>query len=135
MASFSAELSIDGKLFPVLTVSYGLYQITDDTGKPSSGVRTYLIKLRLSGSDDETLTSWAVDAQKRLDGKITFFRIDEQSKFKELSFEQAYCVEYTERVDPADTTSQVLPGSFIIEIGISPAVLKIGETKHDNQWR
>ena len=135
MASFSAELSIDGKTFPVLTVSYGLYQLTDDTGKPSSGVRTHLIQLRLAGSDDETLTNWAVDAQKRLDGKITFFQIDEQSKFKELAFEQAYCVQYAERVAPADTADQVLPGSFIIEIGISPAVLKIGGTKHDNQWR
>jgi hypothetical protein len=135
MASFSAELSIDGKTFPLLTVSYGLYQATDESGKPSSGVRTHLIQLRLTGSDDETLPTWAVDAQKRLDGKLTFFRIDEQSTFKELTFEQAYCVHYAERVAPADSNDQNLPGSYLIEIGISPAVLKIGGTKHDNQWR
>ena len=135
MASFSAELSIEGKTFPVLTASYGLYQTTDETGKPNSGVRTHLIQLQLSGSDDDTLTNWAVDPQKRVDGKITFFRIDEQSTFKELTFEQAYCVKYTERVAPADTTDQLLPGSYLIEIDISPAIVKIGSTKHDNQWR
>jgi hypothetical protein len=135
MASFNAELSIDGKTFSVLTASYGLYQAMDESGKPSSGVRTHLIQLQLAGSDDETLTNWAADAQKRLDGKITFFRIDEQSTFKELAFEQAYCVQYAERVAPANTTDQALSGSYLIEIGISPAVLKIGGTKHDNQWR
>ncbi|MFD2934191.1 type VI secretion system tube protein TssD [Spirosoma flavum] len=135
MASFNAELSIEGKTFSVLTASYGLYQATDESGKPSSGVRTHLIQLQLAGSDDETLTNWAADAQKRLDGKITFFRIDEQSKFKELAFEQAYCVHYAERVAPTNTADQMLPGSYLIEIGISPAVLKIGGTKHDNQWR
>jgi hypothetical protein len=135
MASFSAELSIDGKTFPVLTVSYGLYQATDETGKPSSGVRTHLIQLRLMGSDDETLPNWAADGQKQLDGTITFYRIDEQSTFKELAFEQAYCVQYAEHMAPADQTDQGLPGSYLIELGISPAVLKIGGTKHDNQWR
>ena len=135
MASFSAELSLDGKSFPVLTASYGLYQATDERGKPSSGVRTHLIQLRLTGSDDETLPDWAVDPQKRLDGKVTFLRIDEASTFKELSFEQAYCVHYAEQVAPADMADQLLPGSYLIDIGISPAIVKIGNTKHDNQWR
>ncbi|AUD01101.1 type VI secretion system tube protein TssD [Spirosoma pollinicola] len=134
MASFNAEMSLDGKTFPVLTVSYGLYQATDESGKPSSGVRTYLIQLRLAGSDDETLPNWAVDAQKQFDGKITFFRIDEQSTFKELTFEQAYCIHYAERVAPAEGSDQGNE-SYQIEMSISPAVLKIGGTKHDNQWR
>lgn len=134
MASFNAEMSLDGKTFPVLTVSYGLYQATDESGKPSSGVRTHLIQLRLAGSDDETLPNWAVDAQKQFDGKITFFRIDEQSTFKELTFEQAYCIHYSERVAPAEGSDQGTE-SYQIEMSISPAVLKIGGTKHDNQWR
>lgn len=135
MASFSAELSVDGKSFPVLTASYGLYQATDESGKPSSGVRTHLIQLQVVGSDDETLPDWAIDPQKRLDGKVTFLRIDQESTFKELSFEQAYCVQYTERVAPADVVDQLSPGSYLIDVGISPAVVKIGNTKHDNQWR
>lgn len=135
MASFSAELSVDGKSFPILTTSYGLYQATDESGKPSSGVRTHLIQLQLMGSDDETLADWAVDPQKRLDGKITFARIDESSTFKELSFEQAYCVQYTERVAPADIADQGMAGSYLMDVSISPAVVKIGNTKHDNQWR
>lgn len=135
MASFSAELSLEGKTFPVLTATYGLLQQTDEGGKPTAGVRTHLIQLRLTGSDDETLTSWAADARKQLDGKVTFFRIDEQSTFKEVAFEKAYCVYYAERVAPMDIAGmESLPGTYLIDIGISPAVLKIGATRHDNQW-
>ena len=131
MAAFYAELSVDGKTFPVYTASYGFYQPTDESGQPTSAVRTHLIRLQLDGSDDETLLAWAADSYKRLDGTLTFHRIDRQGRFKEVQFEQAYCVRYAERLT---VTGNEATTSYGIELTISPMNLKIGSTEHKNQW-
>jgi len=135
MAAFYAELQVDGKTFAIDTASYGLYQPTDESGNPASGVRTHAIRLQLAGSDDETLSAWAADPYKRLDGTLTFYRIDGQGRFREVRFEQAYCVRYAERLAATRNASGHETGtSYQIELTISPMNLKIGNTEHKNQW-
>jgi hypothetical protein len=89
MDAYVTELSLEGKSFPLLKCHYRFYQSTNETGKPTERPRSGLIELYCPGIDDEQLVDWAINPQKKLNGKITFYHPGEAAKFKELNFEDA----------------------------------------------
>ena len=133
MDTYVTEMSLEGKSFPLLKCQYRLYQNTNDQGRPTNRPRSGLIELYCTGTDDEQLVDWASNPQKKLNGKITFYRPDQAAKFKELIFEDAYCADYQEkfRHTGAENPSGVV---YAFYVGITAARIQIGEVKHDNQW-
>lgn len=88
--SFKATLAVAGKTYDVIQCHLPLSQKFDQKGKPVSGVLAGRIVLIVDGTDDGTLGSWMADPVKKQDGTITFYRVDQESKFKEVDFEGAY---------------------------------------------
>jgi hypothetical protein len=129
--SYTAELAIEGKTFPIRKCEYGFSQKVDLFGKPIPRVKSSPIKLEITGTDDETNISWAANDKKKLGGTISFYRAD-QSVFKEIKFEDGFCIKYKEEIELLKS-----PDSnplYIHLLEISAKVISIGDIKHDNHW-
>ena len=88
--SFKAELSVEGKVYNVRRFFTLIHRKTDLKGRPTS-MPQWTIALRIDAVDDTTLTSWMIDPTKQLDGKLTIYKIDQDTKLKEIQFKKSYC--------------------------------------------
>jgi hypothetical protein len=126
--SFKAKFEVDGKEYRVLKCDFSLHQAIDDTGRVSSTVRQGLINIEVESTDDTALFEWAVDHYGRKSGKITFNKRDEDSKLKELEFEEAYLVSYEEAFDNAGT------GAMTETVSLSAFKVKLGNGEIESEW-
>jgi len=128
MSSFSAAGSGDCEL---VSCNYSFNQSIDDKGRPSSKVQGGIIKVTIVSTDSAALTSWMLDPYKRDKGKITFMRDDQESTLKEISFDEAYCVEYSEHFDArgADTNT-----SMTLSLTTSANKINANGAQLDNKW-
>jgi len=126
--ALTAELTIEGKSFPIIMCEYGFIQNSDRFGKPVFKVNSRLIKLELPQTNDETSISWVSGNLKKYNGNITFYNSD-QTIFKEIKFEEGYCIKYKETVQ---LLSSEIPYRQYLEI--SANVIIVGESRHENHW-
>jgi len=127
--AFKTRLTIGSKEFDVLQCSFSLSRDIDAKGRPSSGVYGGTIQLELESTEDTSIIESMVNNQyKALSGKITFKRGEEDAKMKELSFEDAYIIQYTEGIVANDNTPMSL--SFVL----SARKLTLGNAEHINDW-
>lgn len=129
--AYTAELTIEGKSFPIIRCEYNFSQEVNLFGKPIPRVISKPIKLKLYGTEDETTISWAANNKKKLDGTISFYKAN-KSVFKEIKFEDGYCIKYKEDIRLVKGTN-VVP-DYIQYMEISAKVISIGDIKHDNHW-
>jgi hypothetical protein len=129
--AYTAELTIEGKSFPLLKCEYNFSQEVNLFGKPIPKVISKPIKLELNGTGDETNISWATNSKKKLDGKISIYKAN-KSVFKEIKFEDGYCIKYKEDIRLLKR-SDLMP-DYIQYLEISAKVISIGDIKHDNHW-
>lgn len=152
--SFKATLDIGDKTFDLLYCASVLQQLTDASGKPVSGVRGGMISLIIQGSDDDSLATWATDPTKQQDGKITFFRIDQDATFKKIEFKSAYLTNMIESFVADDEPfhlereipnaedqykliiqiQQRTRSSYIVYCNISSEKISVDGVDHDNKW-
>lgn len=126
--AFKAKLELDGKTFNVLNCSFSFHQNVDPTGRPSSDVRGGMIHVSIESTEDTSLFEFVTDPHGFKDGKITFFKRDQDSKMKELEFKQAACVEYSETFDAVSSTP------MSTHFTISAREVHIGQGQHINPW-
>jgi hypothetical protein len=88
--SFRAELTIDDKTYNIRRYYLILERQTDEKGRPSS-MPGWKLVVRIDAIDDTTLTNWMVDPNKKLDGKIKLYKIDQDSRYKEIEFKKGSC--------------------------------------------
>lgn len=158
--SFRATLDIDGKTFEILECSSEVVQKSDSRGRPTSGVNGGIITLFLAGTSDDTFANWIMDPTSRKDGTITFFRIDQESKFKEIKFEGAYLTSLDESfITPEENLEELrvivfylhntrdkrkynrifefhsrTSMSYVMHCRLSAEKITIDGVEHDNQW-
>lgn len=158
--SFKATIDVGGKSFELIHCESILDQKTDPGGRPSSGVHGGHIWIAVEGTDDDTFGSWITDPTKKQDGTITFYKIDQDSKFKEIEFKGAYLTLMVESfiteedvIDLArregihadveevqaayDIMNEVqnrTKMSYIIVCRLSAEKIKIDGVDHDNKW-
>ena len=107
--SFKSEFKVGGNSYDVVQAHFHLQQKYDHNNKPASGVHGGQIMVILEGSDDGTLGSWIADPTKKQDGRIIFYRADQQdTKFKEVVFEGAYLLTLIENFTIDNQTQQAL---------------------------
>lgn len=94
--SFKLKLEFGGLQYNVLNFEYNILQATDATGRPSSIVRGGKITVSVESTGNTDLFAATADSFSRGDGKIIFLKRDSDATLKELVFEDAYIVEYTE---------------------------------------
>jgi hypothetical protein len=91
-------------------------------------VRAGQIELEVEATSDTSLVSWAIAMYKVEDGKITFYRRDNEQKMLEVSFKQGYCVDYQAQFDFIGE----IP--MIEKIKISAQEITIGSVEFSNEW-
>jgi|SRR5690606_10876617 len=127
--SFKAKLTFSGKEYDVIHCSYSLYRDVDMKGRPTSGVYGGRIDVEIESNDDTSIIEKMVNNQfKPVDGTITIKKRDEDAKMKEIAFNEAYIVSYSESIHAYTDSPMTL--SF----QISAKQIKIGNADHENDW-
>jgi hypothetical protein len=127
--SFKAKLKLGGKEFDVLHCSYTFRRDVDAKGRPSSGVYGGTVQVEIESTDDTSvLESMLNNHHKSQKGTVTFQKREEDSKMKELSFEDAYIIQYSEALDSVGSNPMTI--NFVL----SARSLKIGNAQHQNEW-
>ncbi len=126
--AFKAKFEVDGKTLNVLNCSFSFHQNVDPTGRPSSDVRGGMIHVTVESTEDTSLFEWMTDPHGFKDGKITFYKRDQDSKMKELEFKQASCVEYSESFDAVSSSP------MSCHFTLSAREVTIGQAQHANPW-
>ena len=127
--SFKATVAIDGGAeIRLLHASYSLRRDVDATGRPSTGLYGGTIQLEIESTDDTSIYEWICDQVQRKNGTVKFYKRDSDSKMKELKFEEAYIVNYSESFDSIGENPMGL--SFVL----SAKKLTLGGGTHENEW-
>lgn len=126
--SFKAKLKVAGKELNVLGCSYALKQETDATGRPSSITRGGKITVSVESSGETTFFEWMCNNFERKDGSIVFVKRDNDATMKELTFREAYLVDYKEIFDNEGDTP--ITETFTL----SAKEISVGSGTHINEW-
>lgn len=120
--SVRAELTIEGQTFRVVRFYTTLRRQEDDRGRPTSDP-TWRIFLLLDASNDKTITNWMCDPKKKMDGKITLYKIDQDSKLKEIEFKKSFCFKMRDFFNASTSFSSTFIGIAGKDIVINSAEL------------
>lgn len=126
--SFKAKFKVAGKEFTALNVSYGLFQETDATGRPSTVTRGGKIDVIVEGTNSTELFEWMTNSFERKDGSIVFYKRDSDATLKELKFTEGYLVKHKENFD--STGENPLTETFTI----SARKIELGSGAYENEW-
>jgi hypothetical protein len=96
MASFAAELELNGQTRPVRSCRFEFGQVIDTRGRVRGKVRHGLIHIVLDVPEDDALLDWANSPTKALAGHVTFFETNRPTARETLSFSAGHCVGYAE---------------------------------------
>lgn len=100
MASFTAALRVDGRVYALITASYGTNQDTGQRGRASAKKRFRPTVLLLIVPDDDFLAAWAADPAKRHAADLVLYDADGGQALETLHYDAAYCVGYAEDFRP-----------------------------------
>lgn len=126
--SFKAKFKVAGKEFTALNVSYGLFQETDATGRPSTVTRGGKIDVVVEGTNSTELFEWMTNSFERKDGSVVFYKRDSDATLKELKFTEGYLVKHKENFD--STGENPLTETFTI----SARKIEMGSGAYENEW-
>ena len=129
MGSFRASFEFGGNEFDVLYSNFEFSRNTDSKGKPSSNVLGGRVHLVIESTEDTTVIESMLNGQfKPVEGKIVFKKTDEDAKMKEVTFKNAYVVNYKETLD---VTNDV---PMRIDVTFSAEEISVGDAILDNRW-
>ncbi|MBR6596716.1 MAG: type VI secretion system needle protein Hcp [Paludibacteraceae bacterium] len=126
--AFRSTLNLGGKEYDVLDCSYSLKRDVDSKGRPSSNIYGGKITVRVESTEDTTILETMVNQFKPFNGSIEFKKGDEEGKMKELTFENAYIIEFSEGIDIVGTAP------MSISVTISAQTIKIGGAEYEENW-
>ena len=128
--SFKAEMLLEGTTCPLSGRSIDMSQEVDEMGRPSSASRGGIIRMEMDSLKDDVLIDWVMNATKTLSGKITLYRADDVfTRLKDLSFENAYCIELRERFLGAGEADRL-----VMMLTVSSEKVTVGSVEINNQW-
>jgi hypothetical protein len=127
--AFKATLTFSGKQYDVLQCSYSFYRDVDPKGRPTSGVYGGKIDVEVESNQDTSVIEAMVNNQfKAVSGSLTIKKQDEDAKMKEISFNDAYIVNFSEGMNAYSDSPMVT------NFQISARQIKIGNADHENDW-
>jgi hypothetical protein len=122
------ELILDENTYLLNSLSYEIDQAVDKFGRPSSISKGGKIEIELYSVDNDVIFDWMIHPRKTINGTINLYEGDNETKLKEIKFENAYCIDYTESFD------QIMGDFLVTKLTISAEKLTIGSVDLDNQW-
>lgn len=90
MASFSAELEVDGQTIRIRRLFLSATRKRDANGRPASATNWQLM-ISVDTAEDNAFTQWMVDPKMQKDVTVKFYKIDEESVLKQWDLKKAYC--------------------------------------------
>ena len=94
MASFYAELHVDGRVYPLLSCTYSMHQATDGRGRVITKTYDSPVALSTPVPRDSFLAAWAADPYKRCAADLVFKDAKGGQALETLHLAGAYCVHY-----------------------------------------
>ncbi|WP_338794262.1 type VI secretion system tube protein TssD [Bernardetia sp. MNP-M8] len=138
--SFKVNLEVGGRTYEVLNSFFELNQETDASGRPSAVVRGGKLTVSLESTSNTFFIENMIDNFTRLDGKLIYLKRDTNAKMKEVKFEEAYVVGYSETFSGGGVTGSnkfdnVSDQNPTIEtITFSARVLSVENAVLTKQW-
>ena len=130
MSSFRCILTLEGQQYPAVHCAYEFSQATSERGRASAKVRSGLLTLSLDVPTDDKLLAWANDPHKKLGGFVTFQETNRPIAREILTFEDGFCVSYTEEF----VSGSDVAGAYRCLLQISAGKLTLGTAVKDNTW-
>jgi hypothetical protein len=118
MASFSAQLQVEGNVFRLQHCAFEVQQATHQRGRVSTKVRYGLVQVLLDVPDQQVLLAWAADPIKQLTVDIVFLDANGGSAVETLHLPAAYCVAYQEEFRQGDSAA----GAYVCQLTLSDPV-------------
>jgi len=115
MASFYAELHVEGGSYRVVHCSYSCHQATDARGRAAAKVRHSPLELVVDVPTDDGLLSWAEARHKPLDGQVVFYDTASRVAHETIAFTAGECVQYREQF----TSSATGDGAYVCHLTIT----------------
>lgn len=115
MASFYAELHVEGSAYRVVHCSYACQQATDARGRVQAKVRHAPLELVLDVPNDDQLLAWAHAPHKPLAGAVVFYDVVAQVAHETIAFTAGECVQYTEQFASGATGN----GAYVCQLTIT----------------
>jgi hypothetical protein len=125
---FNAELNLGGNNYLLNSLSVEMGQAIDEFGRPSSIIKGGKIEIELFSADDDVIVDWMIHPGKSINGTINLYKSDNETKLKEIKFENGYCIEYTE------TYSEAMEKNLVTKFTISAEKLSVGNIDLYNKW-
>ncbi|HEX8505184.1 MAG TPA: type VI secretion system tube protein TssD, partial [Hymenobacter sp.] len=121
MASFYAELHLNGRAYPVRLCHFALHQDTDGRGRVVGKVRQGPLGLTLDVPDDDELLAWAAAPHKPLAGEVAFFDLAARVPHETLAFTAGQCVTYREAFGEGDTGA----GAYVCQLLVTAPAFEL----------
>lgn len=126
--AFRSTLNLGGKEFDVLQCNYKLKRDVDSKGRPSSNIYGGEVLVEIESTEDTSILEQMVNQFNPISGSIIFKKGNEESKMKELSWENGYIVSFEEGIDIVGSKPMV------IRFTVSAQVIKIGNASFEQNW-
>ena len=126
--SFRASLNFEGKEFDIIKCNYSVEREVDSKGRPSSNLYGGKVEITVESTDDISIIEKMAMQFKPHKGIITFKKDDEESKMKELSWENGYIIDFKEAINIVGD----IPMS--ITFVVSAQTLKMGDASFTQNW-
>ena len=115
MASFYAELLVEGNSYRVVHCRYACHQATDARGRVQAKVRYAPLELVLDVPTDDGLLAWAHAPHKPLAGQVVFYDTARQTAHETIAFAAGECVQYAEDFASSATGD----GAYVCQLTIT----------------
>lgn len=126
--AFRSILKFANKEFDVLDCSYRFSRDVDSKGRPSSSIYGGRVYLHVESTEDSVILEQMINQFKPHSGKVTFKKGDEDSKMKELIWENGYIIEYDESLNSIGINPMT------IRFVISAQKLSVGNAQFEENW-
>ena len=127
--AFKALLELEGNEYQVLFSKVDMSRHVDGKGSVSSEIKGGRVNVKVKSTDNTTVIEQAVNSQhKPVSGVIKFYKADSEQVMKELKFENAFIVFFSEQLDAMAETPMTT------EITFSAEKISIGNATLDNRW-
>lgn len=97
MASFYAELHVEGAAYRVVHCTFACHQAISLRGRAQAHVRFDPLQLVLDVPTGDALLAWAAAPHKPLSGEVVFYQLAQQVASETIAFEAGECVAYAEQ--------------------------------------
>ncbi len=126
--SFLSQLTIADDTMNVLRCSFNFEQGADAAGKPSQRPSGGKLIILIESTSKTDFLEWMISPNMTKNGEVVFYKRDNMSSLKTITFKNAYCLSYQEDFDAEG--NQPLKTRIVV----SAKEITVKDTTFFNNW-